>query len=87
VRYRGTFDPRKGETVSWVIGISRRCIATHFGAHAEVAADLPARRRRGISSTIRSGGWSSGARSRRSTPARELVALRYGPDMTAKQIA
>ena len=27
LRYRGSYDPQKGEPVGWLIGIARRCIA------------------------------------------------------------
>jgi RNA polymerase sigma-70 factor (ECF subfamily) len=88
LRYRDTFDPQKGDAVSWLIGISRRCIAAHYGARADVAADPPEQAAPGdlVDDSIRR---LELARALITLDARdrELVALRYGADLTAKQIA
>src|ERR1700704_3029027 len=43
LRYRDSFDEAKGDAVSWMIGIARRCIAAHFEGRGEFAAEIPER--------------------------------------------
>jgi RNA polymerase sigma-70 factor, ECF subfamily len=87
VRYRKSYDPRKGEPLAWLIGIARRCIEGRPPA-LEFAVDLPDQpdvheledetlRRLAL----------SGAVGRLEARDRELIALRYGADLTARQIA
>ena len=90
LRYRDSFDPRKGEPVGWLIGIARRCIAdaalsrrpyqelddgTEPAAPGDVEADTLRRieLRAAVASLDEAG--------------RELVALRFGADLSARQIA
>jgi RNA polymerase sigma-70 factor (ECF subfamily) len=88
LRYRDSFDPAKGDAVSWLIGIARRCIAAHFAERAEVAGEAPERQAPGnlAEDALRR---LELARALASLDERdrELVALRYGADLTAKQIA
>ena len=88
LRYRESYDPRKGDPASWLIGIARRSIAdAALGerAHEPNALDLqeepdpaaPAAERL----TVRAAVASLEERDR------ELIALRYGADLTARQIA
>jgi RNA polymerase sigma-70 factor (ECF subfamily) len=87
VRYRSSFDPRRGEAVSWLIGIARRCIESHRALplqHAPVAdeqaapGELEARavERLALREAI----------SDLDERSRDLLALRYGADLTARQI-
>ena len=87
LRYRDSFDPRKGEPVSWLIGIARRCIAdaalspqsAEVDLENEVATeDLEGNALRRIE--------LSAAMAQLDERDRELVALRYGADLTARQI-
>ena len=86
-RYRDRFDRRRGDAASWLIGIARRCISDQYAdrpvpvehvpeepAPGELAADSAARLdlRRAVALL--------GDRDR------ELIALRYGADLTARQI-
>ena len=88
LRYRDRFDPRRGDAHAWVIGIARRCISEHFGerpvpvesvpeeiAPGELGADSATRL------DLRRAVELLGERDR------ELIALRYGADLTARQIA
>jgi RNA polymerase sigma-70 factor, ECF subfamily len=87
LRYRKSFDPRKGEPVAWLIGIARRCIegrapslelsSEHFDAADHRDLEDDALRRIALSSAV----------SRLEERDRELIALRYGADLTARQIA
>jgi RNA polymerase sigma-70 factor, ECF subfamily len=90
LRYRDSFDPRKGEPIGWLIGIARRCVADaalsrRSYQELDEAAEPPApgdveadtlRRielREAVASLDEAG--------------RELVALRFGADLSARQIA
>lgn len=87
LRYRDTFDPRRGDTASWLIGIARRCIADALQRGPVPTGDLPevpgesheelALDRLDLRDAV------AGLEERD----RELLALRYGADLTARQIA
>jgi RNA polymerase sigma factor (sigma-70 family) len=87
LRYRKSYDPRKGEPIAWLLGIAKRCIDGR-GPTLELAserADEPVDsnleeetvRRLTVARAV-------GALEERD---RELIALRYGADLTARQIA
>jgi RNA polymerase sigma-70 factor (ECF subfamily) len=87
LRYRREFDSRRGEPVAWLIGIARRCISDHFAGRLTLIEDVP--------ESEAPGDVSADAAARidlqRAVAAltdrdRELVALRYGADLTARQI-
>ena len=87
LRYKKSYDSTKGEPIAWLIGIARRCIegrppvielsTEHMDAadHGDLEDD--AVRRIAL----------SGAVSRLESRDRDLIALRYGADLTARQIA
>jgi RNA polymerase sigma-70 factor, ECF subfamily len=87
LRYRKSYDPKKGEPVAWLLGIAKRCIDGR-GPRIELASEVVDEPTAGDleDETIR-----------RLTVARavsvlderdrELIALRYGADLTARQIA
>jgi len=87
VRYRKSYDSSKGEPIAWLIGIARRCVVGRPPPleHASEQVDAPdhrdleddALRRITLSSAV-------GHLEERD---RELIALRYGADLTARQIA
>ncbi len=88
LRYRKTYDSSKGEPVSWLIGIARRCIDDAVRNRLATAADLPdsptseelereAVERLTIAAAV------AGLEPKE----RELVALRYGADLSSRQIA
>jgi len=88
LRYRESYDPAKGDPVGWLIGIARRCIASaapssrppepsiHDVRHEPDPAGPAVERL-----TVRAAVASLEERDR------ELIALRYGADLTARQIA
>jgi RNA polymerase sigma-70 factor, ECF subfamily len=86
LRYRSSFDPRRGEPAAWLIGIARRCIADG-GPRAETPTDdLPELPDDGHEEAVV---WRFELREAVSSlddRKRELVALRYGADLSAKQI-
>ena len=87
LRYRKSYDSSKGEPIAWLIGIARRCVEGRPPPleHSVEQVDSPdhgdleddALRRITI----------SGAVGRLDERDRELIALRYGADLTARQIA
>jgi RNA polymerase sigma-70 factor (ECF subfamily) len=88
LRYRSSFDASKGPPVAWLIGIARRCIDDALsgrpqtaGEPEEVAAasDLELETVRRVD--LRK------AMSALDERDRELLALRYGADLKARQIA
>lgn len=88
LRYRNTYDAKKGEPVAWLLGIARRCVDDVVKArpnHSELevdradAGDLEPRAIGRLD--MRQAVLSLDERSQ------ELIALRYGADLTARQIA
>jgi RNA polymerase sigma factor (sigma-70 family) len=86
LRYRKSFDVKRGEPVAWLIGIARREISRHYlGApvvsrehHEEVRIDFAEASADNLD--LRAAVAELDARER------ELIALRYGADLTARQI-
>jgi len=87
LRHRKSYDARRGEPVAWLLGIARRCIDDAFDrrvvpveeppeqtAPDDVEEDTTLRLR--LAEAVRVLGERE----------RELIALRYGADLTAKQI-
>jgi RNA polymerase sigma-70 factor, ECF subfamily len=88
LRYRDSYDRRKGEPIAWLIAIARRCIIDAAARPTEEldersavpdAADLEVDvvRRLALREAV----------AQLDEAGRELVALRFGADLTARQIA
>jgi len=88
VRYRDTYDRSKGEPVTWLLGIARRCIAQALVGRPEGAGqpgegsrstefEPDAIERLTLDTALRE----------LSERDRELIGLRYGADLQARQIA
>jgi RNA polymerase sigma-70 factor (ECF subfamily) len=87
VRYRSSFDARRGEPAAWLIGIARREIALHFGGSVETPGEIPELEALGdlaLDSATRLD--LQAAVAALDARDRELIALRYGADLTARQI-
>ena len=87
LRYRHSFDPKKGEPIAWLLGIAHRCVQSSRASEPHIPLDewdavgfddLQSRSIERI--TLASALASLGSRDR------ELIALRYGGDLTAAQI-
>ena len=87
LRYRKSYDPSLGEPLAWLIGIARRCIGdammkprTELAGPPDLTSpeDLEgdALRRLTVSSAV----------DELDERSRDLVALRYGADLSARQI-
>jgi len=84
VRYRSRFDARKGEPISWLIGIARNCIAdAHRPTPAVMSPDAVAE---GPEERTAARVDLSRALATLEPREQELLALRYGADLTARQI-
>jgi RNA polymerase sigma-70 factor (ECF subfamily) len=88
LRYRHTYDRSKGEPIAWLLGIARRCadgaVAQRTAAPVEVesvasheALEDDALRRLSLAAALAT----------LADRDRELLALRFGADLTAAQIA
>jgi RNA polymerase sigma-70 factor (ECF subfamily) len=88
LRYRGTYDPAKVEDpAGWLIGIARRAIAESFATRQQPAEELPELADEGdleertvVRLRVR------GAVATLDERDRELIALRYGADLTSRRI-
>jgi RNA polymerase sigma factor (sigma-70 family) len=87
LRYRHTFDRNRGEPISWLIGIAARCVSDHLAHRSELLGEVPETAALGDIATDAAGRIdlqrAVASLDRRD---RELVALRYGADLTARQI-
>lgn len=90
LRYRQSYDPRNGSAQAWLLGIARRVvddrlsrsrIAASYDLDAEVAGDDEL-----ASETIERLSLRS-ALAELSQDERDLIAMRYGADLTAGDIA
>jgi RNA polymerase sigma-70 factor (ECF subfamily) len=87
VRYRDTYDPRKGEPIAWLIGIARRSLqgrdtkglTTAMVEEAVSPEDLEL----GVVDRLS----IDAAVARLGSRDRDLISLRYGADLTAREIA
>ena len=88
LRYRSTYDPVRGEPVAWLFGIARRCVAQALTGRSESASELvepvapddveaEALERLALEQALRA----------LSDRERDLIALRYGADLRAREIA
>lgn len=86
VRYRDSYDPSKGAALDWLIGIARRCIddARRGRAQKPDPPDAVASGDLEEDTVSRLALW--GAVGRLGERDRELIALRYGADLSARQI-
>ena len=90
LRYRSSYDRSKGEPIGWLLGIARRCVAAALAARtteqpvAEVVDEADSHpieeesiRRLTVSAAVE----------QLDPRDQELIALRFGADLTAGQIA
>jgi RNA polymerase sigma-70 factor (ECF subfamily) len=87
LRYRKGYDAARGTPVAWLTGIARRVLAERAGAEPQPVAEVPDTPAPGTLEddsvnrlTMQTAVAGLGDRDR------ELIALRYGADLTAAQI-
>ena len=86
LRYRDSFDPRKGAPLAWLLGIARSTLA---GRRVRVHAELDAEAAAGaddIDEQVAARLDLQAALERLEERYRELISLRYGADLSSKQI-
>lgn len=86
LRYRGSYDPKRGEPVAWLIGIARRCIEGGRLSTVPLAQPDEAADPRDVEAETVERLTLEQAVDRLDVRDRELVALRYGSDLSARQI-
>lgn len=87
LRYRASFDSRRGDPLTWLIGIARSCIADHLanGApNAYLREDVAAPEN--VEAEVATRLSVAKAMTALDDRDRELVALRYGADLSSKEI-
>lgn len=88
VRYRASYERTRGEPLTWLLGIARRCIADAVAARDHTVSEMRERpdprsleddalRRLSLRRAVL----------RLNERERELIALRYGADLTARDVA
>ncbi len=88
LRYRDSYDRSKGEPVAWLLGIASRCASAALAARTEAPPQID----RAAESTsfedesVRRLALAAGL-AQLGERDQELIALRYGADLTAAQIA
>ena len=90
LRYRSSYNPRKGEPIAWLLGIARRELETGYREVAnatEVRVEEDQGRVESFDDAVL-GRVSAGQLVGKLPPRdRELLALRFGADLSARQIA
>jgi RNA polymerase sigma-70 factor (ECF subfamily) len=88
LRYKRSYDPNRGSPITWLIGIARRELAERAGQREVPMGDLPDEPDDGELEQTSVERLSLEAAMTELAPRdRELLALRYGGDLTAAQIA
>jgi RNA polymerase sigma-70 factor (ECF subfamily) len=87
LRYRGSYDAAKGEPAAWLVGIAQRVIADRPRPPSDSMPDPPAV---GASGNVEEETVQrlslAAAVAELDDRARELIALRFGADLTARRI-
>ena len=88
LRYRRGYDPAKGAPRAWLVGIARRVLADRALSGAETVAEVPETQAPGeLEQDAVERLTLQAALGRLADRDRELLAMRYGADMKAAEIA
>jgi RNA polymerase sigma-70 factor, ECF subfamily len=87
LRYRDSYDRRKGEPAAWLIGIARRSVDQILADRVPLAEPADVAAPGDLEEQTVARLELAGALASLSDQDRELVALRYGGDLSARQIA
>jgi len=87
LRYQGSYDAARGEPLAWLIGIARRCVDDAFSRRSVETSDPPDERSpEDVEGEALQRLTVASALSSLDERGRDLVALRYGADLSARQI-
>ena len=87
-RYRSSYDSRKGEPVAWLLGIARRRVAFSLANRPEPTADVEDQQAAGeLEAEALDRLELQAALASLAERDQELLALRYGADLRARDIA
>jgi RNA polymerase sigma factor (sigma-70 family) len=87
LRYRDSYDRSKGEPVAWLMGIARRCVDQILADRVPIAEPHEEAASIDLEEETVSRLELSRALAGLSAQDRDLMALRYGADLSARQIA
>lgn len=88
LRYRESYKRSQGEPLAWLIGIARRCVADVLASRVPTVAEAPEMQAPGSLEEEVAGRLDIGAAVMLLDERdRELIALRFGADLSARQIA
>jgi RNA polymerase sigma factor (sigma-70 family) len=87
LRARGTYDPSRGTPVAWLLGIARRCLAETIAARPVLSSQLPEPADAGdLEETALRRLTLRAAVATLDEREQEIIALRYGADLSARRI-
>ena len=88
LRYRDSYDPARGEPLGWLLGIARRCVDDAVRTRVVTTPEAPdAASDENVEAEAVERLTVATAVSRLDARAQDLIALRYGADLTAREIA
>jgi RNA polymerase sigma factor (sigma-70 family) len=87
LRHRESYDARKGTPEAWILGIARRCLSEQISNRLPIQSELPeAVASQDLAAEAVARIDLQRAIARLSDRDQELLALRYGADLSARQI-
>ena len=89
LKYRSSYDPRRGTAAAWLAGIANRCIADQMGGRTRqdlYGLDAPEGFVDDLTSRTAVRADLARALATLDDRSRELIALRYGADLSSKEI-
>jgi RNA polymerase sigma-70 factor (ECF subfamily) len=86
LRYRDSYDPTKGNAAAWLIGIARRRVDIRGRRWETASPDTDAAAPGDLEENAVRRLTLASAMAKLDARERELIALRYGADLTARQI-
>jgi len=88
LRYRDSYDPSRGDPLGWLLGIARRCVDDAFRKPVTAAGEAPDESStENVEAEAVERLTVAAALSQLDARTQDLIALRYGADLTARQIA
>jgi RNA polymerase sigma-70 factor (ECF subfamily) len=87
LRYRRSFDSRKGAPIGWLLGIARNCVYDAQLRPRPQPTDEDPPAAEGFEDAVVAKAELAAALEMLDARDRELIALRYGSDLTAREIA